>query len=161
MTIEIYSDIDIDEQTPRLIEKCAKAVLEHENIKFEALIDITITSNEEIRRINKEFRQKDYATDVLSFPMVTYKNGNLLENLAFCTDPDTGLVHLGDMLISFDKVLEQAKEYGHSNEREFAFLTVHSVLHLLGYDHETNDEDKTLMRAKEKAILEGLGILRV
>ncbi len=158
--IEIYSDIDIDEKTPRLIEKCAKEVLQFENVNFDTLIDITITNDEEIRRINNDFRGKDKATDVLSFPMVTYKNGKLLDNINFCIDPDTKLVHLGDMIISNDRVLEQAREYSHSNEREFAFLTVHSVLHLLGYDHETNDDDKELMRSKEKAILEKMGILR-
>lgn len=159
--VEIYSTIDIDVETPRLIEDCIKAVLVRENVDFDCLIDVSITNNDEIRDINKNHRGKDVVTDVLSFPMVNYENGVLNDNLALCKDPETNEVHLGDMVISYEKVIEQALEFGHSNKREFAFLTVHSVLHLLGYDHETNEVDCKLMQSKEKEILEKIGILRI
>lgn len=144
----------------QLILKCATAVLEHQNIDFNCIIDVQIVTNEEIRQLNLSYRQKDYATDVLSYPMVEFKNGECLEDISLFKDPDTQLVELGDMVISHDKVLEQALEYGHSVEREFAFLTVHSVLHLLGYDHEQLEEDKLKMQAVEKEILKILGITR-
>ena len=158
--IEVFTELEIEKSVPALILNCAKTVLQNENIEFDCHIDITITNNEEIRQLNREYREKDYATDVLSFPLVEFKNGKFLDQLEFCIDPDTNCVPLGDMIISFDKIIEQAKEFGHSNEREFAFLTVHSVLHLLGYDHEVLEEDAVIMRAKEKEILSVLGIGR-
>lgn len=158
--IEIFTNIEIDTSIPKLILKCATAVLEYHNIEHDCHIDITITNNEEIKQLNSEYRQKDYATDVLSFPLVEFKNGEFLDNIEFCKDFDTNTLALGDMIISNDKVLEQAQEFEHTSEREFAFLTVHSVLHLLGYDHEENETDGDLMRQKEKEILEILGILR-
>lgn len=156
----IYTELDIEKSVPELILKCANAVLEHHKIEQDCNIDINIVNNEEIRALNFEYREKDYATDVLSFPMVSYQNGECLEDLEFCIDPQTKKLSLGDMVISYEKVIEQACEYNHSNEREFAFLTVHSVLHLLGYDHEQDEKDACIMRALEKDILNQLGITR-
>ncbi|MFI3225926.1 MAG: rRNA maturation RNase YbeY [Clostridia bacterium] len=158
--VEIFTELDIEQSVPDLILKCATAVLEYHKIEQDCHIDITITDNEEIHQLNREYREKDYATDVLSFPMVEYHNGEMQDDLDLCIDPDTNELALGDMIISYDKIIEQAREFGHSNEREFAFLTVHSVLHLLGYDHEADDIDADLMRSKEKEILGILGIGR-
>lgn len=158
--IDVFTELEIPQGINELLLLCTTTVLEHEKIEFDCQIDITITTNEEIREINNEHRGKDYATDVLSFPMAEFKNGEFLDDIEFCIDPETNLVPLGDMIISYDKILEQALEFGHSNEREFAFLTVHSVLHLLGYDHELEDEDADLMRAKEKELMNILEIHR-
>lgn len=159
-TIDIFSELEIKKDVSELIRKSANAVLDEHALSFDCHIDITITDNKEIHAMNLEYRQKDYATDVLSFHMVEFYNGKFLDDLMFCKDPETEKVALGDMIISYDKVLEQAKEFEHSNEREFAFLTVHSVLHLLGYDHEQNEQDGDIMRFMEKKILTKLGILR-
>lgn len=158
--IDIFTELEITQDIKDLLLLSAIAVLDYEDVKFGCHIDIEITTNEEIREINKEQRDKDYATDVLSFPLVEFLNGKCLEDIKFCIDQETKLVPLGDMVISYDKILEQALEFGHSNEREFAFLTVHSVLHLLGYDHEDEGEDAKLMRQKEKEIMEILEINR-
>ena len=159
-SIEVFTELKIENDIMDLLLTCAKTVLSHEKIDFACHIDIEITTNAEIKEINNEHRGKDYATDVLSFPMAEFKNGKFLDDVQFCIDPETKLVPLGDMIISYDKVLEQALEYGHSNKREFAFLTVHSVLHLLGYDHEQGDDDCALMRQKEKDIMNILDIQR-
>ncbi|MFI3116096.1 MAG: rRNA maturation RNase YbeY [Clostridia bacterium] len=159
-SIEIYTEYENLSEFSDIILKTATKTLENHNITQKCHIDISIVKNEEIREINLQYREKDYATDVLSFPMIECKNGEFLEDVELCKDFDTGNLMLGDMIISFEKVLEQAQEFGHSNEREFAFLTVHSVLHLLGYDHEENETDGDIMRAKEKEILENLGIAR-
>lgn len=158
--IRVTSVVDIDEkdEIKKLIEDCAKAVLKEENIDFGAFIDVTITDNKEIREINKEYREKDIATDVLSFPMFEFYNGQAQEELE--QNPETGLIMLGDMVISYERALSQSDEYGHSPKRECGFLTVHSVLHLLGYDHERDQDDKNLMRQKEEDILTSLGLLR-
>lgn len=159
-SIEIYTEYENLGEFEDIILKSATKTLENHNILHKCHIDISIVKNEEIREINNQYREKDYATDVLSFPMIECKNGEFLEDINFCKDLDTGNLMLGDMIISFEKVLEQAQEFAHSNEREFAFLTVHSVLHLLGYDHEENEADCDIMQAKEKEILNELGINR-
>lgn len=158
--IEVYCDFDIESDIPDLIKRAGLAVLQAEKIPYNCTFDVTITDDTEIREMNFEYRQKDKATDVLSFPMVDYKNGVLNEDLTPCIDPETNIVHLGDMIISYERAMAQAKDFGHSVTREIAFLTVHSVLHLLGYDHEMCEQDKKLMQSKEKQVLESLGILR-
>lgn len=141
-----------------LITRCAQAALEAEQVDFPAFVDITITDNAEIREINREYRDKDTATDVLSFPMFEFYNGEAQEELE--EDPESGCIMLGDMIISYERAVQQAADYGHSPQRECGFLTVHSVLHLLGYDHERSEEERQIMRQREEAILSGLGLTR-
>ena len=124
---------------------------------------MTLTDNEGIHAINKEYRQIDRPTDVLSFPMLSYETPG---DFSFLSDeneddfnPDTGEVMLGDIIISVDKVKEQAIEYGHSEKREFAFLITHSMLHLFGYDH-IDPKDAAIMEPKQKQILEEMHIVR-
>ena len=124
---------------------------------------MTLTDNEGIHAINKEYRQIDRPTDVLSFPMLSYETPG---DFSFLSDeneddfnPDTGEVMLGDIIISVDKVKEQALEYGHSEKREFAFLITHSMLHLFGYDH-IDPKDAAIMEPKQKQILEEMHIVR-
>lgn len=135
-----------------IIRKCCEKVLATENFGEPAEVYVTFVDNEEIRALNNEHRNKDSATDVLSFPMG--EGGEYDEN------PDTGALLLGDIVISLERATEQAAEYGHSFEREVAFLTTHSMLHLLGYDHETGEEDEKIMQDKQRAVLEALGITR-
>ncbi|WP_035380249.1 rRNA maturation RNase YbeY [Fervidicella metallireducens] len=146
-----------------LIQKSIQSALKHENFNYPYEINIIITNNEGIRKYNWEFRKKDSATDVLSFPMLFFKdgyfNGNNLDINVENTNPDSGEVILGDMILSIERASEQALEYNHSLEREIAFLTVHSILHLLGHDHETEEERK-LMRTKEEEILNSMNLVR-
>ena len=147
-------------------EKVAEAVvsasLEHESFPYEAEVNLTLTDNEGIHAINKEYRQIDRPTDVLSFPMIDYPEPgtfDFLEEEEDCFDPESGELTLGDIVISKEKVLSQAEEYGHSPKREYAFLIAHSVLHLTGYDH-MEDEERQVMEQKQREIMERLDILR-
>ena len=135
-----------------LIRRTCHAVLRMEEFPYPAEVSVTFVDNEQIRELNSQYRNKDSATDVLSFPMG--------ENGCFDVDPDTGLKVLGNIVISTETAYAQAAEYGHSPEREFAFLTAHSMLHLLGYDHEDSEESRLLMRRKEEAALEAIGLVR-
>ena len=146
-----------------LAEKVINACLDYAEFPYEAEVNLTLTDNEGIHSINKEFRQIDRPTDVLSFPMLSYDAPG---DFAFldeedCNDfnPDSGEALLGDIVISVEKVIEQADNYGHSIEREFAFLITHSMLHLFGYDHMT-EEEASVMEAKQAEILNELNILR-
>ena len=116
-------------------------------------VDITMVDSEEIRRINAENRGVDKVTDVLSFPMLDMYQGNCRENLAMAADPESGRVMLGDIIICYDKVVQQAAEIGHSAGQECAYLALHSALHLLGFDHVDEGEEKACMRAAEKELL--------
>lgn len=148
-----------DEQGVRdLIATCAKRVLESEGVPFDAEIDVTVVDADSIRQLNAEYRDKDAVTDVLSFPMYEFLNGQPQEELD--AEPDTGCVMLGDMILCYTRAVEQAAQFGHSPARECGYLTTHSVLHLLGYDHERNDEDTRLMRGKEEDNLTFLGLTR-
>lgn len=144
-------------------DKVVNKVIEIENCPFEIEVNILLTGNGEIHEANKEFRDIDKPTDVLSFPMVDYKApadfSLAAENPARYLNPETDELLLGDIMLSVDKVYEQAEEYGHSLKREFAFLIAHSMLHLLGYDH-IDDEERIVMEAKQEAVLEALGITR-
>lgn len=145
----------------QLVNSIIPFTIEYENCPYEAEVSVVITDDEVIRETNREFRGIDKATDVLSFPMCTYEipgDFNALEEQDVF-HPETGELLLGDIMISYDHVQKQAKEFGHSEIREFAFLTVHSMLHLFGYDHETEAE-RTIMEDKQKEILEKLGINR-
>lgn len=135
-----------------LIRKCCQAVLSEEEFGNDAEVSVSFVDNAEIRRLNKIYRDKDKSTDVLSFP--------LGENGVYDVNNETGAYLLGDVVISMETAVKQANIYGHSLEREVGFLTVHSMLHLLGYDHETSALDAAKMHEKEEMILESLGISR-
>lgn len=135
-----------------LIRKCCQAVLSEENFGNDAEVSVSFVDNAEIRRLNRIYRDKDKSTDVLSFP--------LGENGVYDVNNETGAYLLGDVVISMETAVKQANIYGHSLEREVGFLTVHSMLHLLGYDHETSALDAAKMHEKEEMILESLGISR-
>lgn len=136
-----------------LIKKAVKHVLAKSALGNGYEISVTIVDNEEIREINREFRQIDRATDVLSFPMLEFEDVE-----APLEDTETDFeMPLGDIVLSLERAAEQAEEYGHSTEREIAFLTVHSMLHLLGYDH-IDEADRLKMRAKEKQLMKELDL---
>ena len=148
----------VNESQIAFLRRAVRTALAAEGVDFPCEVDILVTSDAEIHALNREARQVDRPTDVLSFPAFDLKPGELPGPED--ADPGTGLVPLGDMMISIERVAAQAKEYGHSNRRELAYLTVHSVLHLLGYDHVDEGPMKAQMRAREEAILEELGIRR-
>ena len=139
------------------LKKVVRTALAVEGIAFPCEVDVLLTSDYGIHEINREQRGVDSPTDVLSFPALDLSPG-VLPDPEQDADPETGRVPLGDMVISLDRARAQAKEYGHSNRRETAYLAVHSVLHLLGYDHMDEGPDKTLMRAHEERIMEELGL---
>ena len=148
-----------DEQgVSELIRTCALRVLESERVPFDASVDVTVVDADTIRQMNADYRDKDAVTDVLSFPMYEFVNGVPQEELE--REPDTGCVMLGDMILCYTRACEQAAAFGHSPARECGYLTTHSVLHLLGYDHERNEADTRLMRAKEEDNLAFLGLTR-
>ena len=140
----------VPDNAKKLIKTACKKVLETENFQGSAEINVTFVTDEEIREINNSFRQIDKATDVLSFP--------LGENGVYDVNPENDCFMLGDVVISVEHAIMQAKEFGHSVEREIAYLTVHSVLHLLGYDHVLEGDDKKLMREHEEMALEKMGL---
>lgn len=135
-----------------LIKRCCNAVLAYEGFDRPAEISVSFTDDTGIRELNRSYRQKDTPTDVLSFPMG--------EDGVYDVDAETGACLLGDVVISMERAVEQARLYGHSLERELGFLTVHSMLHLLGYDHEAGGLPARLMREKEEAVLIELGLSR-
>lgn len=145
-------DIKIPSGIRLLIRRCCHAVLHAENFHEDAEVSISFVNNEQIRQLNLEFRNRDMPTDVLSFP--------LGENGVYDRNMETGMLQLGDVVISMEKAVEQSRIYGHSLQREVGFLTVHSMLHLLGYDHENGGLEQVRMREKEESILENLGLQR-
>ena len=134
------------------IRKCIQETLNAEGVNVRCEINVLVTDDAGIRVINKESRDIDKATDVLSFPMFHLEAGNPPSDWADYQDPDTGLVPLGDMCISLERAIAQAEEFGHSVRREVGYLTIHSMLHLLGYDHLDEGEQKRQMRDREEAI---------
>ena len=157
--IPITADVPgVSEGQRALIRKVIRTALAAEGVDFPCEVDVCVTSDEGIHQINREMRGVDRPTDVLSFPAFDLHPGELPEEED--ADPATGLVPLGDMCLSLERVQAQARGYGHSNRRELAYLVVHSVLHLLGYDHLDEGPQKAQMRAREDAILEELGISR-
>jgi probable rRNA maturation factor len=135
-----------------LIRRCCQAVLSMEKFSQDAEVSVSFVSNNEIRRLNRAYRNKDSVTDVLSFPLGA--NGK------YDINKETGCALLGDVVISLETAMRQAEIYGHSLEREIGFLTVHSMLHLLGYDHEISPLEERIMREKEEQVLGELGISR-
>ena len=148
------------EEMEALITKTVKAALDAENVEQSCDVCVIITDDENIHELNMEHRGVDRPTDVLSFPMLELSPGQKIEVNPLEIDASTGAVMLGDIVISEDRARAQAKEYGHSDEREFAFLTVHGMLHLLGYDHERSEEDEKLHFSRQEEILTGMGIGR-
>ena len=135
-----------------VIKKCIETTLEAESVNAPCEINVLVTNDKGIHAINKASRDIDRPTDVLSFPMFTLTPGLPPEDWEEYLDPETGLCPLGDMCISLERATAQAKEFGHSARREVGYLTIHSVLHLLGYDHLDEGEQKKQMRGREEAI---------
>ena len=145
-----------------LAGKVIEAALEYVGCPYEAQVNLLLTTNEQIHEMNRQFRGIDRPADVLSFPMLEYAEPgdfDFLEEREDCFDPESGELVLGDIVISKEKVLEQAEAFGHSAEREYAFLIAHSVLHLTGYDH-IEEQERLVMEQKQRDILEQLQILR-
>ena len=157
--IPVTADVPgVNDALKALIRKAIRTALAAEGVDFACEVDVSVTSDEGIHQINLDMRGVDRPTDVLSFPVFDLVPGEFpAEEDA---DPATGLVPLGDMVISLERVHAQAKEYGHSNRRELAYLVVHSVLHLLGYDHLDEGPQKARMRSREDAIMAELGLER-
>lgn len=147
--IDNRQQVDISEELVEGIEKAVAKVLDYEDEGLDVEVSVSFVNNEEIKRLNREFRNIDRETDVLSFPNID----------EFELDFEISPRIIGDIVISVEKAREQADEYGHSFEREIIYLTVHSMLHLLGYDH-IEAEDKLLMRPKEKDIMKSLGVFK-
>ena len=155
MKLKIYFEDHQDKQVvtysmKMLVRRAVEETLAYENIEDDCEVSVTFCDNEEIRELNRRFRNIDRATDVLSFPLFDDDGMDAHVEELDCM--------LGDVVLSLERALEQAVEYGHTFEREVAFLTVHSVLHLLGYDHETSEEDETDMRRRQTEIMERMGL---
>lgn len=145
-------DVKIPSGIRLLIRRCCNAVLRSENFQGSAEVSVSFLNNAQIRELNRDHRGKDIETDVLSFPMG--------ENGVYDVNMETGAHILGDIVISVEKAVSQAELYGHTLQREVGFLTVHSMLHLLGYDHEDGGLAAAMMREKEEEVLEELGLTR-
>ena len=154
----IETEVEGAEPYADLLRQVIPAALEAEGVAVPWEVDVLFTDDEGIHQINLEQREVDRPTDVLSFPMFDLQPGE--HPTEEDADPGTGLVPLGDMVISLERAKAQGEEYGHGTRREVAYLAVHSVLHLLGYDHMDEGPMKAQMRAREEAILEQLGITR-
>lgn len=161
--IEEETEVSFGFDYHTLADMVIAAACDAEKCPYEAEVNLTLVDNESIHKINREYRQIDRPTDVLSFPMLTYEAPADFSHVEDCVEdnfnPDTGELLLGDIILSVDKVREQAKAYGHSERREFAFLIVHSMLHLFGYDHET-EQEREAMEHRQRDILDHLGITR-
>ncbi len=162
----LYFDEEGDLALPlkcrEIAEKAAESALDVVKCPYEAQVSLLLTMNTQIQEMNKEFRGIEKPTDVLSFPMIEYTvpgEFDFLEERDDCFDPETGELTLGDIVISKEKVMAQAEEYGHSALREYAFLIVHSILHLVGYDHMEEDERKA-MEKMQNEIMDVLNIIR-
>lgn len=140
-----------------IIQKCVESVLLEEKVNVPCEINILVTNDRGIQAINKASREIDKPTDVLSFPMFSLTPGQLPDDWEPYLDPETGMCPLGDMAISLERAIAQAKEFGHSVRREVGYLTIHSVLHLLGYDHLDEGPQKAAMRSREEAITACIG----
>lgn len=163
LNIEKKYDLELGIDYEETALQVAEQVLTEENCPYEAEVSLLLISDDEIHEMNRQYRGIDRPTDVLSFPQITYETpadfSQAEEHEAECFNPDTGELFLGDIIISLDRVKEQAERYGHGPKREFAFLVAHSMLHLLGYDHMT-EEEAARMEAGQSAVLHHLGIER-
>lgn len=158
---DIWLESELDAPFPyeEFLRQCITKALELEHVTLPCEINVLITDNEGIHRINLEQRQVDAPTDVLSFPMFDLTAGQPPVD-AHLLDPATHRLPLGDMVISLERATAQAEEFGHSIQRELGYLAVHSVLHLLGYDHMDEGQQKRQMRAREEAIMNEMGVPR-
>ena len=152
------SDVDLPAGVEEQIETAILAALDAEGVDVPCEIDVLVTDDGGIREVNRDMREVDAPTDVLSFPMFDLTPGD--KPSPQDADPESGLVPLGDMCISLERAQAQGEEYGHGLKRELSYLAVHSVLHLLGYDHLDEGPEKARMRAREEGILGKLGITR-
>ncbi len=165
MTIQMDYEAEKKLEIPceEIIRDIISAALDYEQCPYEAEINVVLTDNPGIRQVNREYRQIDAPTDVLSFPMLEYVTpsdfSQAEDMFADCFNPESGELMLGDIMISVDKVTEQAEKYGHSQKRELAFLVAHSMLHLFGYDH-MEDAQRLVMEQKQNEILESRGYAR-
>lgn len=165
MTIDFENEsaLELGIELEEIAGQVINFTLDYMECPYEAQVNVLVTGEDEIHELNQTHRQIDRATDVLSFPMVEYEVPGefdfLEEDGTDCFDPDSGELLLGDIVICADRVLSQAEEYGHSVKREYAFLLTHSMLHLMGFDHMT-EEEAAVMEEKQRDILEQLGITR-
>ena len=165
MTINIEYETDRKLQIPyeKIINDIIPAALDYEECPYEAEVNVLLTDNDAIQEINRDYRQIDAPTDVLSFPMVDFETesdfDHVEDHVEDYFNPETGELILGDIIISIEKVIEQAEKYGHSQERELAFLIAHSMLHLCGYDH-MDEAEREVMEGKQREILEQEGYHR-
>lgn len=163
INIEYETDKKIELDYEDIIKSVINEAIDFEKCPYEAEVNVIITDNEQIHEINKEYRDVDAPTDVLSFPMVEYERPSDFDGIEDSVEdyfnPETGELILGDIIISVEKVLEQAEKFGHSIKRELAFLTAHSMMHLFGYDHMT-PEETAVMEGKQNDVLNNLNILR-
>lgn len=157
--IPITADIEgVSERAKALIRRTIRTALALEGVDFPCEIDVCVTDDAGIHEINRDMRSVDAPTDVLSFPAFDLSPGELPD--PDDADPGTGLIPLGDMVLSYERVAAQAKEYGHSRSRELAYLVTHSVLHLLGFDHMDEGPEKAMMRLHEERIMAALALTR-
>lgn len=160
--LENEGDLELDLEYLEIADKVCEAVLDMEQCPYESQVEMLLTMNDVIHEINMDTRGIDRPTDVLSFPMITFEEPStydFLEEADAYFDLDTGELMLGNIVISKEKVVEQAEEFGHSVLREYAFLIAHSMLHLLGYDH-MNDEEREVMESKQREVMNIVGISR-
>lgn len=160
--MEEEGTIRLSFDTEEIAKTVTETALDYIGCPYEAEINLLLTTNDEIQEMNRMFRQIDKATDVLSFPMLEYETAgdfSCFDDQEEVFNPESGELMLGDIVISKDKVLEQAEAYGHSPVREYAFLIAHSMLHLFGYDH-MEDEERKIMEEKQREIMEKVQILR-
>ncbi len=151
ITENTQDKFEITEELDELVYSAISTAITMEGIDFDCEVSLTYVDNAEIKELNREYRGKDSATDVLSFPMFDTENEEIYAL-------DGTAAELGDIVISLERAKEQADEFGHSFDREVAFLCVHSVLHLLGYDHEISEEEDKIMREKQRAVMSALGL---
>ncbi len=163
LNLEYEAETVLELDYRSIITKVVEKSLDLERCPYEVELNVILTGNREIQEINKTYRNIDASTDVLSFPMIHYESpsdfSGLEEEAEDYFNPETGELLLGDIIISVEKVMEQAVEYGHSEERELAFLTAHSMMHLFGYDH-MEEEDRNIMEERQKNVLDKLHIFR-
>lgn len=160
---EIEVDFETDFDKKEVADLVVDTVLDKENCPYECEVELLITDGENVHDINKEYRETDSTTDVLSFPNIDWDSPADYNcdgfNDDFVVSPDTGNIMLGQIVLNYERIISQAKEYGHSIKREYSFLIAHSMLHLLGYDHMTPEEAK-VMESKQSEYLDSIGITR-
>jgi len=163
INIEYEASVKLDFDYEALIKKVIEACMDDEACPYEAEVSILLTDDNTIQEINRDYRNIDSPTDVLSFPATDFKTpgdfSNLEEEHPDSFHPETGELMLGDIVISVERAMKQAEEYGHAIEREIAFLTAHSMFHLFGYDH-MEDEERRIMEDKQRKVLDKLEIFR-